>query len=97
MVDNPIEDAIKAVAENRFTLQAEYNPSIPESESKAYEEKAYYLVKSCDAERFSEAYNFILMAGCTPEDATAEEIIRYLASDADSDYPDLRIEKVVIE
>lgn len=91
-----INEAMEAIKQRRFTVQAEYTGTdVPENEVEAYEERAYYLIKDADEDKLNDAFTFCLFAGCKEEDVTPEELLRYIGSSAYSDY-DLSLERVII-
>lgn len=91
-----INTAYKYAKDGKFSVQASYcDNSVPDVEIKAYEERAWLLIKNVSLEKLDESYNLVLLAGMEEDDMTSEELLRYIGSYAQSDYDNLAIEQVV--
>jgi len=94
--DKIVKEAYDYASKGKFQLQAQYDGFVPENDAIAYEEKAWYLVKAVTIDQLDMAYTMILMNGLPEDEITPEELLRYIASDADTDYDTLSIESVML-
>lgn len=95
--EQTIKDALDYVNSGKFKVVAGNNgEKISQNDIRKYEENAYDCIRSSTIEDLDKAYNFMLMQGVDEEDLTADELLRYRASDAYTDYDSLFIEYVIL-
>lgn len=94
--ESSIQTAYDIARSGKFRVHATYDgEKVPKSDIERYEEDAWLLVRNVTIDELDEAYTMMLFAGTDPDDMTPDEIMRYIASSAQSDYDNLRIDYVL--
>lgn len=93
MIDKPttIDSALEVARSGKFKVHsrqtADFGEKIPDEAVRRYEEDAWLLVRNVTIDMLDEYYVMVQFEGVDEEDLTADELLRYVASGAKSDYP----------
>ena len=94
--ESTINTAYEIAKSGKFKVHASYTGSpVDRKDIAKYEENAWVLVKSVKLQDLDEAYVNMLLLGTDHEDLTPDELLRYIASGAYTDYGNLHIDYVL--
>lgn len=101
MIDKPttIDSALEVAQSGKFMVHSritrDIGEEVPKSAIRRYEEDAWKLIRDVTIKQLDDAYVMVQFAGVEDEDLTADELLRYIASSATSDYNNLEIDYVI--
>lgn len=93
MIDKPttIDSALEVARSGKFKVHSrqtrDFDEKIPDSAKMRYEEDAWMLIRNVTLEKLDDCYVMVQFEGVDEEDITPDELLRYVASSAYSDYP----------
>lgn len=94
--DSTIQTAYDIARSGKFIVQAVFDGErVPDTDIRRYQEDAWLTVKNIQIGVLDDAYTSMLLDGTDPEDMTADELLRYVASTTRTEYPNMRIGYII--